>query len=44
MQAIAGRQHALPARGYANLYHRSVLEADEGVDFDFLQSEELGAP
>jgi dihydroxy-acid dehydratase len=25
-----------PARGYARLYHQSVLQADEGCDFDFL--------
>jgi dihydroxy-acid dehydratase len=23
-------------RGYTNLFHRTVLQADEGVDFDFL--------
>jgi dihydroxy-acid dehydratase len=23
-------------RGYANLFQRSVLQADEGCDFDFL--------
>jgi dihydroxy-acid dehydratase len=26
----------LPDRGYAALFHRSVLQADEGCDFDFL--------
>ena len=26
-----------PARGYANLYHNHVMQADEGADFDFLQ-------
>jgi dihydroxy-acid dehydratase len=26
-----------PARGYASLYHRHVLQADGGCDFDFLQ-------
>lgn len=25
-----------PARGYARLYHREVLQADQGCDFDFL--------
>jgi dihydroxy-acid dehydratase len=25
-----------PERGYAALFHRSVLQADEGCDFDFL--------
>jgi dihydroxyacid dehydratase/phosphogluconate dehydratase len=28
-----------PARGYAQLYRRSVLQADQGCDFDFLRSE-----
>ncbi|MEA2835255.1 MAG: hypothetical protein QOG66_3457, partial [Methylobacteriaceae bacterium] len=27
----------LPTRGYAKLYHDSVLQADEGCDFDFLR-------
>ncbi len=40
-----GRRHALfrapppppgAERGYAGLFHRTVLEADEGCDFDFL--------
>ena len=26
----------VPTRGYAALFHRSVLQADEGCDFDFL--------
>jgi dihydroxy-acid dehydratase len=26
-----------PKRGYAKLYHDSVLQADEGCDFDFLR-------
>jgi dihydroxy-acid dehydratase len=26
-----------PDRGYAALFHRSVLQADEGCDFDFLR-------
>ena len=26
-----------PARGYASLYHRHVLQADAGCDFDFLR-------
>jgi len=36
------REHPLPGaaaapdRGYAALFHRSVLQADEGCDFDFL--------
>jgi dihydroxy-acid dehydratase len=28
---------AAPARGYARLYDRHVLQADEGCDFDFLR-------
>jgi dihydroxy-acid dehydratase len=27
---------AAPDRGYAALFHRTVLQADEGCDFDFL--------
>jgi dihydroxy-acid dehydratase len=27
----------MPARGYARLFHQSVLQADEGCDFDFLR-------
>jgi dihydroxy-acid dehydratase len=36
--AAAGPTVAAPApeRGYAALFHRSVLQADEGCDFDFL--------
>jgi dihydroxy-acid dehydratase len=30
---------AAPQRGYAALFHRSVLQADEGCDFDFLRAE-----
>jgi dihydroxy-acid dehydratase len=26
-----------PQRGYAKLYHDSVLQADQGCDFDFLR-------
>jgi dihydroxy-acid dehydratase len=26
-----------PARGYARLYHREILQADRGCDFDFLR-------
>lgn len=29
---------AAPARGYAGLYDRHVLQADEGADFDFLKA------
>ena len=32
----AFRAIAVPDRGYAALFHRSVLQADEGCDFDFL--------
>ena len=31
----------VPARGYAKLFHEHVVQADDGVDFDFLQSEVL---
>ena len=41
--ALAGRKQALrrpapaPARGYARLYMQSVLQAEQGCDFDFLR-------
>jgi dihydroxy-acid dehydratase len=41
--ALAGRKAALrrvaptPARGYARLYMQSVLQAEQGCDFDFLR-------
>jgi hypothetical protein len=31
------RTRRVPARGYAQLYRRSVLQADQGCDFDFLR-------
>ena len=31
-----------PARGYAQLFHDHVLQADEGCDFDFLTAQERG--
>jgi dihydroxy-acid dehydratase len=34
----AGPSVAPPARGYKKLYHERVLQADEGVDFDFLKA------
>ena len=37
--ARPGRRRRPPAgsdRGYAGLFHKEVLQADEGVDFDFL--------
>jgi dihydroxy-acid dehydratase len=34
----AGPRPALPQRGYARLFHESVLQADEGCDFDFLRA------
>jgi dihydroxy-acid dehydratase len=40
MKAFA--PHELPARGYRALYAKSVLQAQEGCDFDFLQHESLG--
>jgi dihydroxy-acid dehydratase len=41
--ALAERKQALrppaptPARGYARLYMQSVLQAEQGCDFDFLR-------
>jgi dihydroxy-acid dehydratase len=35
LQAVVPAQ--APARGYAHLYHRHVLQADGGCDFDFLR-------
>ena len=32
----------LPERGYARLYHREILQADCGCDFDFLRGHPLG--
>lgn len=32
----AATQRRLPERGYARLYEKSVLQADEGCDFDFM--------
>jgi dihydroxy-acid dehydratase len=29
---------AQPARGYARLFHREILQADEGCDFDSLRA------
>jgi dihydroxy-acid dehydratase len=37
-QASAAPLPALPERGYARLFGRSVLQADEGCDFDFLRA------
>ena len=47
-EEIARRMEGLaiaepPARGYRALYARSVLQAPDGCDFDFLQDETLGA-
>lgn len=44
---LAGRMKsfvpaAAPARGYARLYHRHVLQADGGCDFDFLRAAGAG--
>ena len=42
-EALARRRAAFPAsgpspaRGYARLFHDSILQADEGCDFDFLR-------
>jgi len=32
----------MPERGYARLYHREILQADRGCDFDFLRKHPLG--
>jgi dihydroxy-acid dehydratase len=32
-----GPARPVPARGYARLFEESVLQADEGCDFDFLR-------
>jgi dihydroxy-acid dehydratase len=43
LERRAARQRArasVPQRGYAQLFARSVLQADQGVDFDFLKSPE----
>jgi dihydroxy-acid dehydratase len=37
-QAAVEPQRPLPQRGYARLFGRSVLQADEGCDFDFLRA------
>lgn len=44
---LAARMRSLapaapPARGYASLYHRHVLQADGGCDFDFLRGQPPG--
>jgi dihydroxy-acid dehydratase len=41
MAELDSASMAEPPRGYAKLYHTRVLQADEGLDFDFLQHEEL---
>ena len=30
---------AVPTRGYRKLYYDTVLQADQGCDFDFLKSD-----
>jgi dihydroxy-acid dehydratase len=38
MGLLAARARpAPPLRGYARLFHQTVLQADEGCDFDFLR-------
>ena len=34
------KPHQIPARGYARLFQQSVLQADQGCDFDFLEGTE----
>jgi dihydroxy-acid dehydratase len=36
LPAISPGAAPVPDRGYAALFHRSVLQADQGCDFDFL--------
>jgi dihydroxy-acid dehydratase len=36
LPAVSAGAAPAPDRGYAALFHRSVLQADEGCDFDFL--------
>jgi dihydroxy-acid dehydratase len=42
----SGVRTSLPERGYALLFQKTVLQADEGCDFDFMRSanREYGAP
>ena len=35
---LAEMQTAAPGRGYQKLYYDSVLQAEDGCDFDFLES------
>jgi dihydroxy-acid dehydratase len=37
-KAAAPAGPAAPGRGYARLYHKEVLQADQGCDFDFLRN------
>jgi dihydroxy-acid dehydratase len=37
MRDLPPPTYAPPARGYAALFHREVLQADEGCDFEFLR-------
>lgn len=43
MLAIKDRPPPSSPRGYAKLYQERVLQADEGVDFDFLQNNGMAA-
>ncbi len=36
-RALPAPPPPVPARGYARLFHQSVLQADEGCDFEFLR-------
>ena len=40
---VAAAPNRRPGRGYAKLWHDSVLQSDEGCDFDFLRSETVPA-
>jgi dihydroxy-acid dehydratase len=37
-QALGAPSRPAPSRGYAKLYRNSVLQADQGCDFDFLRA------
>ena len=37
MRDVRAPTYSAPARGYAALFHREVLQADEGCDFEFLR-------
>jgi dihydroxy-acid dehydratase len=42
--AVTNRPVERPLRGYAQLYHDHVLQADAGCDFDFLTAPPASGP